>query len=133
MWALLMISPKAMQDFGKEVNRHPVGTGPFTFVSWSADTLRVRKNPNYWKPGLPKVDTVTFRSSPENGARIAALQAGEAHFIYPLPPEMAQRLGATPTDPTTKEPVAGADTSVNHDIDAQLDAERRVHDRHNLI
>jgi glutathione transport system substrate-binding protein len=31
---------------------------------------------------------VTFRSLPENGARVAALQAGEAQFIYPVPPEM---------------------------------------------
>lgn len=85
----LMVSPKAIAEFGRELNRHPVGTGPFTFVSWSADTLRVKKNAGYWKPGLPKVDTVTFRSVPENGARIAMLQTGEAQFIYPLPPEMA--------------------------------------------
>ncbi len=86
----LMLSPKAIKEFGRELNRRPVGTGPFTFVSWSADTLRVRKNASYWKPGLPKVDSVTFRSVPENGARIAMLQTGEAQFIYPLPPEMAQ-------------------------------------------
>lgn len=86
----LMLSPKAIAEFGKEIGRHPVGTGPFTFVSWSADTLRVKKNAAYWKPGLPKVESVTFRSVPENGARIAMLQTGEAHFIYPLPPEMAQ-------------------------------------------
>ena len=99
-----MLSPKAIAEFGKEINRHPVGTGPFTFVSWSADTLRAKKNADYWKPGLPKVDSVTFRSIPENGARIAALQAGEAQFIYPLPPEMAAVAQRSPNVDVVNEP-----------------------------
>lgn len=82
-------SPAALEKYGKEVMRHPVGTGPYKFVSWQADTLKVEKNENYWKQGLPKVDTVTLRSVPENGSRLAMLQAGEAQFIYPLPPEVA--------------------------------------------
>lgn len=99
-----MLSPKAIAEFGKEVNRHPVGTGPFAFVSWGADTLRTKRNPNYWRPGLPKMDTVTFRSIPENGARIAALQAGEAQFIYPLPPEMAVVAGRSPNLEVINDP-----------------------------
>ena len=61
----MMLSAKAIAQFGKEIGRNPVGTGPFTFVSWNADTLKVKKNTGYWKPGLPKVETVTFRSVPE--------------------------------------------------------------------
>lgn len=99
-----MLSPKAIAEFGKEINRHPVGTGPFTFVSWSADTMRAKKNADYWKPGLPKVDSVTFRSIPENGSRLAALQAGEAQFIYPLPPEMAVVAQRSPNVDIVNEP-----------------------------
>ncbi|MGQ9367818.1 glutathione ABC transporter substrate-binding protein [Azospirillum sp. ST 5-10] len=87
-------SPKSLEDWGKDVGRHPVGTGPYKFVSWEADTLKVEKNPTYWKEGLPKVDTVTFRSVPENGSRIAMLQTNEAQFIYPLPPEMVTMVEA---------------------------------------
>ncbi|MFC0409794.1 glutathione ABC transporter substrate-binding protein GsiB [Roseomonas elaeocarpi] len=94
--ACMILSPKAIAQYGKDINRNPVGTGPFTFVSWSADTLRVKKSDGYWKPGLPKVDSVTFRSVPENGARIAMLQTGEAQFIYPLPPEMAAVVQRAP-------------------------------------
>jgi glutathione transport system substrate-binding protein len=83
-----MLSPAAIKQYGKDISRHPVGTGPFTFVSWSADTLKGVRNEKYWKPGLPKLTSVTFRSVPENGARIAMLQTGEAQFIYPMPPEM---------------------------------------------
>ncbi len=88
----LIVSPKSVQDYGKEVTRHPSGTGPYEFVSWTADTLKMKKNEHYWKPGLPKIDTITYRSVPENGARIAMLQTGEAQFIFPVPPEMIKSL-----------------------------------------
>ncbi len=88
----LIVSPKSVQQYGKEVTRHPSGTGPYEFVSWTADTLKMKKNEHYWQPGLPKIDTVTYRSVPENGTRIAMLRAGEAQFIFPVPPELIASL-----------------------------------------
>lgn len=88
----MQISPKAIEQYGKDISRNPVGTGPFKFGSWSADTLKVTKNDKYWKPNLPQLASVTFRSVPENGARLAMLQAGEAQFIYPMPPEMIKAV-----------------------------------------
>ena len=112
----LIVSPKSVQEFGKEVTRHPSGTGPYQFVSWSADTLKLKKNEHYWKPGLPKIDTITYRSVPENGARIAMLQTGEAQFIYPVPPEMIKSLDNSPTitvfdEPSILSPLCGAEQS----------------------
>lgn len=84
----MMISPAAIAKHGKDIGRNPVGTGAFKFKRWAADTFEVVRNEDYWKPDLPKVDGVTIRSVPENGSRVAMLQAGEAQFITPLPPEM---------------------------------------------
>lgn len=92
----MILSPKAIAEYGRDIGRHPVGTGPYVFVSWNADTLKVARNPHYWKPDVPKVDTITFRSVPENGTRIAMLQAGEAQFIYPVPPEMVAVVSRNP-------------------------------------
>jgi glutathione transport system substrate-binding protein len=100
----LIVSPKSVQDFGKEVTRHPSGTGPYEFVSWTADTLKMQKNPHYWRPGLPHIDTITYRSVPENGACIAMLQTGEAQFIYPVPPEMIKALINSATITVFDEP-----------------------------
>jgi len=94
--ATMIHSPKALETYGKDVARHPVGTGPYKFVSWSADTLKMVRNENYWKKSLPKVDTVTFKSVPENGSRVAMLQANEAQFIYPMPPEMIKVVEKNP-------------------------------------
>ena len=100
----LIVSPKSVQEYGKEVTRHPSGTGPYEFVSWTADTLKLKKNEHYWKPGLPKLDSITYRGVPENGARIAMLQAGEAQFIFPVPPEMIKLLDKSPTITVFNEP-----------------------------
>jgi glutathione transport system substrate-binding protein len=100
----LIVSPKSLEQYGKEVTRHPSGTGPYEFVSWSADTLKLKKNEHYWKPGLPKMDTITYRGVPENGARIAMLHAGEAQFIYPVPPELIKSLESSPAIAVFDEP-----------------------------
>jgi glutathione transport system substrate-binding protein len=94
--AFAISSPKAIAQYGKDLDRHPSGTGPYKFVSWQTDTFKVVKNENYWKPGVPKVDSITIRSVPESGSRLAALQAGEAQLIYPLPTEMARAIEKNP-------------------------------------
>jgi glutathione transport system substrate-binding protein len=94
--ALQMHSPAAIKQYGAELGRHPVGTGPFVFASWVPDTLKVTRNPHYWRPGLPHLDAVTVRSNPEDGARMAMLQAGEAQFIFPVPAQLAKIVSANP-------------------------------------
>jgi glutathione transport system substrate-binding protein len=93
----LIISPKSYETYGKDIARHPAGTGMFQLDSMTADTLVLKKNPNYWRPGLPKLDSVTYKAVPENGARMAMLQAGEAQLIFPVPPEMIKTLANSPT------------------------------------
>jgi glutathione transport system substrate-binding protein len=91
--AAMMISPKAIKTYGKDVAKHPVGTGPFKFAEWDpSDHLKVVKNDQYWRTGYPKVDSITFKPTPENGARVAMLQTGEADYIYPVPTEQAQSI-----------------------------------------
>lgn len=91
--AAMMISPKALKEYGKDVSKHPVGTGQYVFKDWvQGDHLTVTKNPDYWQKGQPKLDGITFKNVPENGARIAMLKTGEADFIYPVPTEEAKAL-----------------------------------------
>ncbi|MCP6341512.1 ABC transporter substrate-binding protein, partial [Klebsiella pneumoniae] len=57
-----MISPTALKKYGKDIAFHPVGTGPFEFVEWKqTDYLKGKKFDGYWKQGLPKIDTITWK------------------------------------------------------------------------
>lgn len=48
----LQMSPASYKRWGREeVRLHPVGTGPFTFVTWEQNRVIVlEKNPHYFKP-----------------------------------------------------------------------------------
>ncbi len=88
----LILSPKSIETYGDEVSKHPVGTGPYIFEEWIADShVKIKKNPDYWR-GKVKVDTVTFRPVPESGSRLAMLRAGQAHYIYPMPAELLKMV-----------------------------------------
>lgn len=59
-------------------NRSPIGTGPFKFAEWkSGEYIRVVKNPNYWRPGLPKLDEIIFNFIPDNNTRLNAMKSKE--------------------------------------------------------
>lgn len=89
----VIISPAAIQKYGKQLAFNPVGTGPFEFVSWDpTDAMRVKKFEGYWQKGLPKVDSITWRPIVENNTRAAIMQTGEAHFAFTIPFEQAQLL-----------------------------------------
>lgn len=91
----MMISPAALQKYGKDIAFHPVGTGPFEFVEWKqTDHLKVKKFEGYWRKGYPKVDTLTFKPVPDANTRTAMVQTGEAHFAYPIPFERADAMQA---------------------------------------
>ena len=72
-------SPTAVQKYGENYATpagSAVGTGPFMFKEWIPnDHITLVKNPKWWGKG-PKLDTLIFRSIPDNSARFAELQAG---------------------------------------------------------
>jgi peptide/nickel transport system substrate-binding protein len=59
-----------------------IGTGPFTLESWTRGGKAIfKKNPDYFKKGLPYVDTVELTGVLEPAARAAAFRAGETDII----------------------------------------------------
>lgn len=58
--------------------RAPLGTGPFTLVSYEPDRLIVlARNDGYFIPGQPYLDRVEIRVYPDNSAETSALIAGD--------------------------------------------------------
>lgn len=88
-----IVSPKAIKELGKDgLAKQSAGTGPF-ILSERVDGgyTKMVRNENYWQDG-PKVDTLTWRVVPEDGARVAMLQTGEADIISPLPTIQVDKL-----------------------------------------
>lgn len=85
----------------------PVGTGPFMFVEWAkGDHITYKANPNYWREGQPKVETLIFRPIPESAIRVAALQTDEIDAVQRLSAEEAQSLLGVENIRVIKYPVA---------------------------
>lgn len=78
-----------------QMTTKPIGTGPFKFVSYTAgDRLVLARNPDYFEPGLPKLEGVELRIIPEMSVKIAALQAGDIDVVWDLPLEQVKPLSA---------------------------------------
>ena len=99
---LSMVSPTAVKKLGNAgFAQAPVGTGPFKFVSWEkGKQVTLERNPDYhWapsffkNPGPSQVSTIIHRYIPNNGTRVAALEAGEIQFSELTPPLDMRRLG----------------------------------------
>jgi peptide/nickel transport system substrate-binding protein len=90
---LHIISPTSEKTWGKDVLRHPSGTGPFRFVSWEQNhRIVLERNPDYFKPGLPYLDRIEYRIMKEGVTRVTALRAGEVDFVNWTPREFIERL-----------------------------------------
>ncbi|AIJ44810.1 peptide ABC transporter substrate-binding protein [Comamonas testosteroni TK102] len=63
----------------------PVGTGPFVFEQWVRGShVILKRNPNYWRQGVPHVDRVVFRFVRDPSAISAAVETGEADIAQNL-------------------------------------------------
>jgi len=61
----------------------PIGTGPFIFKEWlPGDHFTAERNPSYWRPGLPYLDSITFRPIPDAGPRGNSLLAGDIDLLH---------------------------------------------------
>ncbi|MGC1394545.1 MAG: ABC transporter substrate-binding protein, partial [Coleofasciculaceae cyanobacterium] len=91
-----MASPAAIKKAGAQYGTPSslaVGTGPFVFKEWrSGDRIVLEKNPNYWKPGLPKSNQLVMRFIADPAARLAQLRAGTIDLTVDLVPDQLKEV-----------------------------------------
>jgi peptide/nickel transport system substrate-binding protein len=67
-----------------EMRTHPIGTGPFKFVEFKAnESIKLTRNPDYWKEGLPHLDGIEFTIIPNRSTAILAFVAGKFDMTFP--------------------------------------------------
>jgi len=96
LFLVQMVSPEALAKYGASIGEHPVGTGPFTFVRWTGDEIRLAANPDYWG-GRPKLDEISFRTIPKPDEAVEEFLAGRIDFIPEIEPLYHERVVANLT------------------------------------
>ena len=90
--AASIVSPAAVRKHGADYPSHPVGTGPFKFVSWErGQKVVLEKHPSYWR-GAVKLERVIYRPIVEDQARLTELLTGALDLIVGTPPDYVGQL-----------------------------------------
>src|SRR5689334_23144335 len=80
-WGFI-ISEAGIKKYG-DLNKAALGTGPYMFEDWKVEQqLTLKKNPHYFKKGLPHVDGLVVRTIPDEANIVAALRTGQIHHAF---------------------------------------------------
>lgn len=83
----LIVSPAAVEQYGADYGRNPVGTGPFKFEEWRSNTSVVAsRNDAYWD-GAPALEAVIFRPITDANTRVAEMLSGGIDVLLETPPD----------------------------------------------
>jgi ABC-type transport system substrate-binding protein len=67
--SMAFVSPAALEKYGDQVNRNPVGTGPYRFVEWKAgQRIVLERYDDFWgpKPKIKRIESGSLRrAAPE--------------------------------------------------------------------
>ena len=74
--AASVVPREAVEQWGRQFSRRPVGTGPFRFREWRHDDrVVVDANRDYFQ-GSPHLDQIVFRIIPDDMTRLQEFKAG---------------------------------------------------------
>ncbi|MCR9236541.1 MAG: ABC transporter substrate-binding protein [Alphaproteobacteria bacterium] len=93
-----IVAKEAVMEAGDDFGKSPVGTGAFKLEEWTiGQKLVFAKNADYWRKGLPYLDTITFEVGQEPIVALLRLQKGEVDIPGDgIPPAKFQEVMADP-------------------------------------
>lgn len=82
------VPKEAVEAAGADFGKQPVGTGAFKLKEWTlGQRLVLERNPAYYKPGLPRLDQITFEIGQEPLVALLRWEQGEVDILGdPIPP-----------------------------------------------
>ena len=94
--SLYIYSSEALKKWGKDMVKHPVGTGPFKLETWEPGVKVVLvRNDDYWG-GAPKIRQAIYIPIIEAQARLSAVKTGEIDLTMDVPPDSLDDLRKDP-------------------------------------
>jgi ABC-type transport system substrate-binding protein len=98
---------------------HPVGTGPFKFVSWSKNNkITYTRNPDYWQPGKPYLDGIEWYTIPDMNTKALSFLNGELDVVITLDLPQVQMIEKAGYKPYLQPVSGGADGFVPNSANA---------------
>ena len=93
-----VVPKEAVEEFGADFGKHPVGTGAFKLTEWTlGQRLVFERNPDYWNKGLPYLEKMTFEIGQEPIVALLRVQQGEVDISGdPIPPAKFQEVMSDP-------------------------------------
>jgi peptide/nickel transport system substrate-binding protein len=88
-----VIPAAAIEEFGLDLLRNPIGTGPYMLDRWDAGSeIALVKNPNYWVEGKPHFERFVFKIVEEGTTRVTGLKTGELDMTMDVPPDQLETV-----------------------------------------
>ena len=67
-----------------DMRRKPIGTGPFKLAEFKMnESIKLVKNPDYWKKGRPYLDGIEYTIIPDRSTRMLSFVAGKFDMTFP--------------------------------------------------
>lgn len=77
-----IVDPASVQKWGKDVARHPVGSGPFMLKEWvPGQKLIFVRNPGYFVKGLPYLNQIVFEVGQDPLVALMRLERGDVDLL----------------------------------------------------
>jgi peptide/nickel transport system substrate-binding protein len=87
-----MVSPALLAKGEDALAASAIGTGPYKLKEWKkGEAVFLDKNADYWGTKA-LIDTVAFKMVKEDGARLVAVESGDADVAVRVPPAEMARL-----------------------------------------
>lgn len=89
-----VVPHEAVEHYGADFNRHPVGSGPFRFDHWEEDrSMTLLRNPEYWqKDGhgnrLPLLDSIHISFIKDDNVQFLSFRQGDLDECFTIPTEI---------------------------------------------
>ncbi len=96
IYAMGIMPANLLKKEGAKFFDHPIGSGPYQFVSWQkGSTITLKRNPYWWGP-KPYLDTVKLVDVPSDNTRVLQLQGKQADIIETPPSNLLASIAANP-------------------------------------
>ncbi len=76
-----IVCKKAVEQYGKDVGRNPIGSGPYVFQSMSREEIVLVANREYWE-GPPRIGKIIYRVIPDMDTLNLSMEKGEVDLMH---------------------------------------------------